>query len=89
LLGELAVARGQSDEQAHKWFQQSLAIAREQSALTFELRTEVSYCEFIRKTAPAAASDRLGAVIARVTEGFESWDVKGRGRGWKSWVRKG
>jgi hypothetical protein len=76
LLGELAVARGQSEEQANKWLQQSLAIAREQSALTFELRTEVSYCEFIGKTDPAAARSRLGAVIARFTEGFESWDVR-------------
>jgi class 3 adenylate cyclase/tetratricopeptide (TPR) repeat protein len=76
LLGELAVARGQSEEQANKWFQQSLAIAREQSALTFELRTEVSYCEFLGRTDPAAARARLGSVIARFTEGFESWDVR-------------
>ncbi|MEA2239396.1 MAG: hypothetical protein QOC81_4120 [Thermoanaerobaculia bacterium] len=75
LLGELTMLRGQPEAQAVKWFTQSLAIAREQSALTFELRTEVSYCELLGRTDAAAAREQLGAVIKRFTESFESWDM--------------
>jgi class 3 adenylate cyclase/tetratricopeptide (TPR) repeat protein len=76
LLGELTVLRGQPEAQAHKWYAQSLAIAREQSALAFELRTEVSHCELIGRTDASAARTQLGAVIDRFTESFDSWDMR-------------
>ena len=51
-------------------------IAREQSALTFELRTEVSLCDLLRQRDSAAARTRLEAVMGRFTEGCESWDMQ-------------
>ncbi|HYK02193.1 MAG TPA: AAA family ATPase [Thermoanaerobaculia bacterium] len=76
LKGELSLLMGSSAADAEASYARSLAIAREQEALTFELRTEVSACELLRQTDPAAAGARLQAVMARFTEGFGSWDMK-------------
>ena len=45
--------------EARAAYERSLDIARDESALTFELRTEVSFCELLRQTDPAAAKQRL------------------------------
>jgi tetratricopeptide (TPR) repeat protein len=76
LKGELSLLTGGSAADAETSYARSLAIASEQEALTFELRTEVSLCELLRQTDPAAARARLQAVMARFTEGFGSWDMK-------------
>jgi len=76
LRGELGLLTGMKDEEAEACYLRSLEIAREHSALTFELRTEVSLCELLRQKDPAAARARLDAVMARFTEGFESWDMR-------------
>jgi class 3 adenylate cyclase/tetratricopeptide (TPR) repeat protein len=76
LKGELAVLTGKLREDAEACYLRSLEIAREQGALMFELRTEVSYCELLRHDDPAAARARLSAVTARFTEGSDSWDMR-------------
>ncbi|HEV7920381.1 MAG TPA: AAA family ATPase [Thermoanaerobaculia bacterium] len=77
LQGELAVLLGRPDPEPY--FLRSLEIARAQSALTFELRTEVSYCELLRQRDPAAARERLAAVMARFPPGYDSWDMRRAG----------
>jgi class 3 adenylate cyclase/tetratricopeptide (TPR) repeat protein len=79
LKGELALLMGGTAEEAEASYVRSLEIAREQSALTFELRTEVSLCELLRQTDPVGARARLEAVMGRFTEGFESWDMRRAG----------
>ncbi len=79
LKGELSLLMDGTAEEAAASYERSLEIAREQSALTFELRTEVSLCELLRQKDPAAARARLDAVMGRFTEGFDSWDMR-RGR---------
>jgi tetratricopeptide (TPR) repeat protein len=76
LKGELSLLMGGTAEEAEASYERSLEIAREQSALTFELRTEVSLCELLRQKDPAAARARLEAMMGRFTEGFESWDMR-------------
>ena len=76
LKGELSLLMGGTAEEAEASYARSLEIAREQSALTFELRTEVSLCELLRQKDPAAARVRLEAMMGRFTEGFESWDMR-------------
>ena len=76
LTGELAVLMGRPAEEAEEHFERSLEIARAQSALTFELRTEVSLCELLRQRDLVAARKRLAAIIDRVSEGFDSWDMR-------------
>lgn len=76
LQGELGLLTGMPEADVEACYLRSLEIARGQSALTFELRTEVSLCELLRQKDPAAARARLDAVMARFTEGFESWDMR-------------
>ena len=76
LKGELSLLMGGPPEEAEASYARSLEIAREQSALTFELRTEVSLCELLRQKDPAAARTRLEAMMGRFTEGFNSWDMR-------------
>ena len=76
LKGELAVLTGRPRAEAEACYARSLEIAREQEALTFELRTEVSLCELLARDDAAAARTRLAAVMGRFTEGFDSWDMR-------------
>jgi class 3 adenylate cyclase len=76
LQGELALLMGRPESEAEEFFNRSLMQARSQSALTFELRTEVSLCELLRQKDPAAARARLEAMMGRFTESFESWDMR-------------
>jgi len=76
LQGELAILMGRPAAEADAFYMQSLAIARKQSALTFELRTEVSLCELLRQKDVPAARARLEAVLARFTSGYDSWDTR-------------
>ena len=70
LKGEWLLLTGGSADEADACYTRSLEVAAEQRALTFELRTSVSRAE-LRKDAAA-----LREVMARFTEGFESWDMR-------------
>lgn len=70
LKGELSLLLGGSAAEAEASYARSLEIAREQKALTFELRTEVNICDLL------GARARLEAIMGRFTEGLDGWDMR-------------
>jgi predicted ATPase len=79
LQGERLVARaGTGDaEAAAGCFQRSLEIAREQEALSLELRTALSLARHDqRRGRHDAGRDLVGSIYARFAEGFDTPDLR-------------
>ena len=67
----------QQTEAAELEFKEALALAREQSALLFELRTATSLARLWRDRGKVDdAGDLLAPVYGRFTEGFDTPDLK-------------
>jgi len=75
LRGELE-ARGGDAKAAEASFMASIALAEEQGALSWRLRTETSLARLRRKQRGAKPLDGLAETYARFTEGFETADLK-------------
>jgi tetratricopeptide (TPR) repeat protein len=78
LRGELLLALGgrQASAEARAWFERGLAVAREQSALWFELRCATSLARLDADHGRRDETARmLGDVLARFTEGHDSRDL--------------
>ena len=76
--GELLVRHGGAKHaEVEQCFLQSIDWARQQKALSWELRTSISMARFWRDRDRAAeASELLGRVYRRFTEGFETTDLQ-------------
>ncbi|MCA6117334.1 winged helix-turn-helix domain-containing protein [Bradyrhizobium sp. WSM 1738] len=75
LRGELE-ARSGDPKAAEASFAASIALAEEQGALSWRLRTETSLARLRRKQRRAKPLDGLAETYARFTEGFETADLK-------------
>lgn len=75
LRGELE-ARGGEPKAAEASFAASIALAEEQGALSWRLRTETSLARLRRKQRRAKPLDGLAETYARFTEGFETADLR-------------
>jgi predicted ATPase len=76
---ELALMAGQpdTDAQAEHQFRRALAVAREQGALAWELRTATGLGHLLhRQGRVAEARDLLAPICDRFTDGFETADFK-------------
>ena len=79
LRGESLLRRPDPDapSQAEACFQHALTVARRQQALALELRAAISLARLRQEQArPAEARQLLSAVLDRVTEGFQTHDVR-------------
>jgi predicted ATPase len=75
IKGELLASRQHSSE-AESWFSRSLDLAREQSALAWELRTATSLAHlWARQGRGDEATRVLRPVYDRFTEGFDTFDL--------------
>jgi ATP/maltotriose-dependent transcriptional regulator MalT len=76
IKGEL-LASGPHSYEAENWFLRSLGLARDQSALAWELRTATSLAYlWARHGRSDEAQDLLRAVYDRFTEGFDTLDLR-------------
>jgi predicted ATPase len=76
IKGEL-LASGPHSYEAENWFLRSLGLARDQSALAWELRTATSLAYlWARRGRSDEAQDLLRAVYDRFTEGFDTLDLR-------------
>jgi hypothetical protein len=74
IKAELAISEGSTDAAA-VLLDQSLEWARRQGALSWELRTAMSFFR-LRRNENGAARDNLASILARFTEGFLTEDLK-------------
>ncbi len=73
---ELLAQTGASASEVETLYNDSLAWARRQGALAYELRTATNYARFLCAHARASeARDLLAPVYARFTEGFDTRDL--------------
>lgn len=80
IKGEI-MARQDADADATFQFQQALNWARQQGAVSWELRTATSFAHLLaRQDRPTEAQALLGSVYDRFTEGFETADLRAAGR---------
>jgi predicted ATPase len=71
------LASGPHLSEAETWFSRSLDVAREQSALAWELRTATSLAHlWVRQGQSDEAQRLLRAVYDRFTEGFDTLDLR-------------
>jgi predicted ATPase len=76
IKGEL-LASGPYSSEAETWFSRSLDLAREQSALAWELRTATSWADlWVRQGRCDEATRVLRPVYDRFTEGFDTPDLR-------------
>jgi predicted ATPase/DNA-binding winged helix-turn-helix (wHTH) protein len=76
IKGELLASRQHSSE-AESWFSRSLDLAREQSALAWELRTATSLAQlWTRQGRGDEATRVLRPVYDRFSEGFDTFDLR-------------
>ncbi len=76
IKGEILASRSQSCE-AETWFSRSIDLAREQSALAWELRTATSLAQLWASQGRGdEASCVLRPVYERFTEGFDTPDLR-------------
>jgi predicted ATPase len=76
IKGELLASRQHSSE-AEYWFSRSLDLAREQSALAWELRTATSLAHLRARQGRGDEAPRvLRPVYDRFTEGFDTLDLR-------------
>jgi predicted ATPase len=77
IKGELGLQASGKEDAALESFNSALALARNQSAKSLELRAAMSLCGFHRgKRGAPEARQILGAVYGSFTEGFETHDLK-------------
>lgn len=76
--GELLLMQGEGNvAAAGEHFERSLELAREQGALSWELRTAVSFARLrLRQGQLHEAREQLAAVFGRFSEGFETVDLR-------------
>jgi predicted ATPase len=71
------LASGLHLSEAETWFSRSLDVAREQSALAWELRTATSLVHLWARQGRSDEAQRLlRAVYDRFTEGFDTLDLR-------------
>ena len=76
IKGEILASRSQSCE-AETWFSRSIDLAREQSALAWELRTATSLAHLWTRQGRCDEGQRvLRPVYDRFTEGFDTPDLR-------------
>jgi predicted ATPase len=76
IKGEILASRSQSCE-AKAWFSRSIDLAREQSALAWELRTATSLAHLRARQGRGDEAPRvLRLVYDRFTEGFDTLDLR-------------
>jgi len=76
LRGEQAMARG-DEAGAEGYYEQALANARKQEALSLELRSAIRFAELRQRQGRGAEGrDLLADCYARFTEGFASADLR-------------
>ena len=76
IAGEVALMSGNAEE-AHKYFERALAVARQQQAKSWELRTATSLARLWRSQGkPQQARELLAPVYGWFTEGFDTLDLK-------------
>jgi predicted ATPase len=76
IKGEI-LASGSRSCEAETWFSRSMDLAREQSALAWELRAATSFAHLrARQGRCGEASRVLRSVYVRFTEGFGTPDLK-------------
>jgi predicted ATPase len=76
IKGEL-LASGPHSYEAEIWLSRSLGLARDQSALAWELRAATSLARLQACQGRAAeAASVLGSVYERFTEGFDTFDLR-------------
>jgi predicted ATPase len=76
IKGEL-LASGQHSSEAECWFSRSVELAREQSALAWELRTATSLAHLLSRQGRGDEAPRvLRPVYDRFTEGFDTSDLR-------------
>ncbi|MGA7790052.1 MAG: transcriptional regulator, partial [Xanthobacteraceae bacterium] len=83
IKGEMLVLEAGPDAAAlaEEHFSQSLDLARQQNALSWELRTAISFSRLKRdQNCPHQARDLLVAIYARFTEGFKTADLQSASR---------
>ncbi|MGC2121860.1 MAG: winged helix-turn-helix domain-containing protein [Xanthobacteraceae bacterium] len=83
IKGEMLVLEAGPDAaaRAEEHFSQSLDLARQQNALSWELRTAISFSRLKRdQNCPHQARDLLVAIYARFTEGFKTADLQSASR---------
>jgi predicted ATPase len=78
LAGEIALKSSEPDAaKAEGYFERALAIAREQKAKSWELRTAMSMARLWRdQRKPQQARELLAPVYGWFTEGFDTLDLK-------------
>ena len=77
IKGELIHARGEPSTASEAWFETAVGIARDQSAMFWELRATLSLARLRQSQGrPAEACDLLAPIYGRFTEGFDSADLK-------------
>jgi predicted ATPase len=73
----LAAAPQPEPDRAEAWFRRAIERAREQSALSWELRTTTSLARlYHRQGQSEAARHGLAMVLDRFTEGFDGVDLQ-------------
>jgi hypothetical protein len=75
LRGELE-ARGDELDTAEASFMASIAMAEQQGALSWRLRSEMSLARLRRRQGVRNPLDDLAKTLARFSEGFETADLK-------------
>ena len=78
MAGEIALQSPERDQaKAHAYFERALAVAREQQAKSWELRTAMSMARLWRDQGKRdEARDLLAPVYGWFTEGFDTLDLK-------------
>jgi predicted ATPase len=77
IKGELMLARGGLTAAVEPCFETAIAIAREQSAKSFELRATVSLARLLDQQGKRdEARSILGEIYGWFTEGFDTADLK-------------
>jgi predicted ATPase len=78
LAGEIALKAPEQDaQQAQAYFERALAVARQQHAKSWELRTAMSLAHLWRDEGkPQQARQLLAPVYGWFTEGFDTGDLK-------------
>jgi predicted ATPase len=75
IKGELHTAMT-DERQAQSSFQRAMALAREQSALSWQLRIAMSLCRLAKPDSGGDARTLLAEAYGRFTEGFTTADLK-------------
>jgi predicted ATPase/DNA-binding winged helix-turn-helix (wHTH) protein len=77
LRGDLAALQDRTSKRAESWFRQSIALARQQFSLSWELRTATSLARLLQAQGRSTeAQETVREVYDRFTEGFDTADLR-------------